>query len=95
MYTPTMPANVTKSRWNFRVAHDADEVVREAAAFAHVGLTEFVVNAATNEAERVLADRTRFVLEPSDWNRFIEMLDRPAQENPGLAKLFSKPSLFE
>lgn len=43
----------------------------------------------------ILADRTRFVLDPSDWERFNEALDRPAQENPGLAKLFAKPSIFE
>ena len=88
-------ATVAKSRWNFRVAHDADEVVRYAAAIAHCDLTEFVVHAATNEAERILADRTRFVLDPSDWDAFIEMLDRPVQENPGLAKLFAEPSIFE
>ena len=28
------------------------------------------------------------------WNRFVELLDRPPQEKPGLEKLFSKPSVF-
>jgi len=95
MYTQVMPTSAAKSRWNFRVAHDADEVVRRAAAASHCDLTEFVVEAATNEAERILADRTRFALDPSDWDLFIETLDRPAQENPGLAKLFAKSSVFE
>ena len=31
---------------------------------------------------------------PRQWARFIEILDRPPRENPGLAKLFSRPSAF-
>jgi hypothetical protein len=40
-------------------------------------------------------DRMRFVLEAQEWRRFVEALDRAPRENPGLAKLFSKPSVFE
>ncbi len=53
-----------------------------------------VVDAAVVAAERVLADRREFVLDAEQWERFVEVLDRPPQENPGLAKLFSKPSVF-
>lgn len=82
-------------RWDFRVAADADELVRRAAHVSHRTLTDFVVEAAVVEADRVLGDRTRFALEDEQWMRFMEVLDRPPQENPGLAKLFSKPSVFE
>lgn len=88
-------SKVAKSRWNFRIAPDADEVVRQAAAVSNRPLTDFVLQAAVNEAERVLADRTRFALDAEAWNRFTELLDRPVQENPGLAKLFAKPSVLE
>jgi uncharacterized protein (DUF1778 family) len=88
-------SKAAKSRWNFRVTPDADEVVRHAASVCNRPLTDFVLQAAVNEAERVLADRTRFALEPEAWNRFKELLDRPVQENPRLAKLFAKPSVFE
>jgi uncharacterized protein (DUF1778 family) len=88
-------SKVAKSRWNFRVAPDADEVVRHAASVSNRPLTDFVLQAAVNEAERVIADRTRFALDPEGWNRFTELLDRPVQENPGLAKLFARPSVFE
>ncbi|MGH2381765.1 MAG: DUF1778 domain-containing protein [Candidatus Limnocylindria bacterium] len=57
-------------------------------------MTEFVVDAALPEADRVLADRTQFTLLPEQWARFIEILDRPPQENPGLKKLLSRPSVF-
>jgi uncharacterized protein (DUF1778 family) len=41
-----------------------------------------------------MADRTRFILESDKWASFVELLDRPPQEKPGLEKLFSKPSVF-
>jgi len=83
-----------KERWDFRVASGTDQLVRQAAETADRTLTDFVVDAAVIEAERVLADRTQFVLGTEQWNRFVELLDRPPQDKPGLEKLFSKPSIF-
>ena len=83
-----------KERWDFRVASETDQLVRQAAETADQTLTDFVVDAAVVEAERVLADRTQFVLDAERWGRFVELLDRPPQDNPGLAKLFSTPSVF-
>jgi uncharacterized protein (DUF1778 family) len=83
-----------KERWDFRVDPETDRLVRQAAETAERTLTDFVVDAAVVEAERLLADRTRFVLEAEQWGRFVELLDRPPQANPGLERLFSKPSAF-
>jgi uncharacterized protein (DUF1778 family) len=83
-----------KERWDFRVASEADRLVRQAAETADRTLTDFVVDAAVLEAERVLADRTQFVLDSKKWSRFVELLDRPPQDKPGLERLFSKPSIF-
>lgn len=83
-----------KERWDFRVSSETDELVRQAAETAERTLTDFVVDAAVVEAERVLADRTHFVLATEQWNRFVELLDRSPQDKPGLEKLFSKPSVF-
>lgn len=84
-----------RQRWDFRVEADADRLVRQAAETAQQTLTDFVVDAAVLEAERLLADRTQFALEQEDWERFVELLDRPPQENPGLRKLFSESSVFD
>jgi uncharacterized protein (DUF1778 family) len=84
-----------KDRWEFRVEAQADDVVRRAAHASNRTLTDFVVGAAVVEADRVLGDRTRFVLEDEQWKRFVEVLDREPQENPGLTKLFAKLSVFE
>jgi uncharacterized protein (DUF1778 family) len=83
-----------KERWDFRVASEADRLVRQAAETTDRTLTDFVVDAAVLEAERVLADRTEFVLDSEQWSRFVELLDRPPQDKPGLERLFSKPSIF-
>ena len=90
-----MATRARESRWNLRVSSDTDDLVRRAAEETQRNLTEFVVDAATAEAERALADRTRFTLDEESWASFVEALDRPVRDNPGLAKLLSKPSVFE
>ena len=83
-----------KERWDFRVDPETDRLVRQAAETAERTLTDFVVDAAVVEAERLLADRREFVLDAEQWERFVALLDRPPQDNHGLAKLFSTPSVF-
>lgn len=83
-----------KQRWDFRVEPDTDALVRQAAETSQRTLTDFVVDAAVIEAERLLADRTRFVLAANDWRRFVELLDGRPRDNPGLRKLFAEPSVL-
>ncbi len=83
-----------KERWDFRVEPETDRLVRQAAASSQQTLTDFVIDAAVLEAERLLADRTEFALEQQQWERFVELLDRSPRDNPGLEKLFSQPSVF-
>lgn len=88
-------AETKDARWTLRVAEPADRLVRAAASSSHRNLTEFVVGAALGEAERVLADRTRYVLDDARWDQFVALLDRPARSPEGLAKLFATTSAFE
>lgn len=81
-------------RWDLRVACETDQFVPHAAATANTTLTGFVVDAAVAEAERVLADRTRFALDPVHWARFADLRNRLPHDKPGLERLFSKPSVF-
>lgn len=84
----------TTQRWDFRVEPDTDRLVRQAAETADRTLTDFVVDAAVLEAQRLLADRTHFALGPEAWERFHELLDRPPRDNLGLRKIFAEPSVF-
>ena len=91
MHSERMPKT---KRWGFRVPSETDHIVRQVASTANTTLTDFVVDAAVTEAERVLADRTQFALDPVEWARFVELLDRLRHDKPGLERLFSKPSVF-
>jgi uncharacterized protein (DUF1778 family) len=82
-------------RWAMRVAESEDALVRAASSAEETNLTSFVRLAAVCEARRVLADRTHFELDQPDWERFMDLLDRPAQVPAGLRNLFSKPRVFE
>lgn len=82
-------------RWNLRVEGSEDALVRAASDWAETSYSSFVREAAVSEARRVLADRTRFALAPSEWEQFTQLLDRPPRVPAGLRDLFSKPSVFE
>ncbi|MGB0093690.1 MAG: DUF1778 domain-containing protein [Solirubrobacteraceae bacterium] len=88
-------AELKDTRWTLRVAEPADRVVRAAATVSQRNLTDFVVGAAVSEAERILGERTRFVLSDEQWDRFVALLDRPPRSPEGLAKLFATPDAFE
>lgn len=93
-----MTARVTETRdrrWDLRVAESEDALVRAASDLADTSFTGFIRGAAVSEARRILADRTTFELEESNWRTFMELLDRPPEVPDGLRDLFSKPNVFE
>jgi uncharacterized protein (DUF1778 family) len=90
-----MSAARSSDRWAFRVESNADQLVRQAAELCHRSLTDFVVQAAVVEAERVVSDRTRFLLDSEAWDRFNDLLDRPVQQKAALKRLLDEPSVFE
>lgn len=77
---------VKRRRWNFRVDPESDRLVRQAAATSQRTLTDFVVGAAVLDAERLLADGTEFALQPQQWERFVELLDRSPRDKPRARK---------
>jgi len=76
---------------NFRVAPTDDALLRQAAELLGESLSEFLVESGRERAERLLADRTRFVLDAASWDSFCAALDRPAQVKPALRELFERP----
>ena len=82
-------------RWNVRVEDSEDALVRKASDLAETKVSTFVRGAAVSEARRILADRTQFPLDESEWEEFTRLLERPPRVPSGLRDLFSKPSVFE
>jgi len=85
-----MPETKTQ-RVHVRVAATDDELFRSAAAAAHESLSEFLVESGRERAERLLAERSRFVLSPAQWRKFTAALDRPPRAIPELVELFRRP----
>jgi uncharacterized protein (DUF1778 family) len=54
-----------------------------------------MVDNAMAAAQQVLADRVHFVLSAEDFDRFLEILDRPPVVKPRLRELLSRPSILE
>ncbi len=77
-------------RVHLRVAASDDELFRSAAAASGESLSEFLVEGGRERAERVLADRSRFVLSRAQWRAFTAALDRPAREIPAVVELFRR-----
>ena len=78
------------SRLNLRTTAQQDTVLRRAAELAELAeladksLTDFILDSACQVAERDL-------LSIEQARIFIERLDQPAQDNPGLQDLLSRP----
>jgi uncharacterized protein (DUF1778 family) len=85
-----MPETKTQ-RVHLRVATSDDELFRSAAAAANESLSEFLVESGRERAERLLVDRTRFVLSRAQWREFTTALDRAPREIPELVELLRRP----
>ncbi len=79
------------SRLNVRVAPSDDALLRQAADLLGESVSTFVIESARERAERLVADRTRFVLDEPEWSAFCAALDRPAEVKPALHDLFERP----
>jgi uncharacterized protein (DUF1778 family) len=54
-----------------------------------------VLDSAFQRAAETLPDRTRFDLSAKQWSQLQGLLDAPPRGLPRLAKLLTKPSVFE
>lgn len=80
-------------RLELRLEPDRREMLDAAAAASGMSTSAFVLEHATEAAQRALADRTLFVLPPERWTAFVDLLDRDEQPVEGLAALLAGPSV--
>ena len=73
------------SRLNLRTTAQQDTVLRKAAELSNKSLTDFILDSACQVAKRDL-------LSSEQARIFIERLEQPAQDNPGLQDLLSRPA---
>lgn len=83
------------ARLNLRTSAQQQQLIRSAAAAMDKSVTDFVLDSATSNAERVLAARRWFVLSDEAWKDFEALLDAPVARTPKLAALLSEPTVFD
>jgi uncharacterized protein (DUF1778 family) len=93
-----MPVTETRRRsrrLELRTTPHERALIDRAVAASDTDLTEFVVASAVQAAQRVLADRDEFVLDPDALEAWEAINSRPARDLPGLRRLMERPSPFE
>ena len=81
-------------RLDLRLTEEQDALIRRAAEQDTRSISDFVLSAATLEAQRRLADQRFFMLNEEDHARFEEILESSPTDDPKLRKLFDRPSPF-
>ena len=81
-------------RLDLRLTKEQDALIRRAAEQDARSISDFVLSAATLEAQRRLADQRFFMLNEEDHARFEEILEASPTDDPKLRKLFDRPSPF-
>ncbi|TVT62157.1 DUF1778 domain-containing protein [Amycolatopsis rhizosphaerae] len=95
MSSETTPQRAPRDgRINLRATSRQESLLRQAAAATDRSLTDFILDSAVTQAERVLTDRRWFVLDDEKWQEFQRLLETPVRDMPKLAKLLSEASPF-
>ncbi len=82
-------------RIEIRITEEERSLEQAAATASGESLSEFVRRAARREAERTLAERTRYVVDDEAAQRFLAALEQPSPDaERGLRRLVEKPSIL-
>jgi uncharacterized protein (DUF1778 family) len=82
-------------RIEIRITEEERSLEQAAATVNGETLSEFVRQAARREAERTLAERTRYVVDDKAAQRFLAALEQPSPNaERGLHRLIEKPSIL-
>jgi uncharacterized protein (DUF1778 family) len=75
-------------RINLRASRRQLSLIRRAAEANDRSLTDFVLDSAVAQAERLLADRRQYVLTEEQFDQFEQLLEAPAGLTPRFDRLF-------
>jgi uncharacterized protein (DUF1778 family) len=93
--TLVAPTQTKTRRIEIRITEEERDLEQAAAAVSGETLSEFVRRAARHEAERTLAERTRYILDDEAAQRFLTALEQPSPTSErGLRRLLEKPSVL-
>jgi uncharacterized protein (DUF1778 family) len=87
MSTQTASRKLRAENINLRVTRNQKALIDRAASALGRNRSDFMLDAACQEAESVLLDRRYFVLSEDEFKHFTDLLDKPPASNPRLARL--------
>lgn len=86
-----MSQSATKaSRLNIRCDERTRQLLDQAAGFAHVSLSEFVLSQAVLAAEQIVQEQRSITLREEDFQAFLAALDAPTKPNAALQRAFER-----
>lgn len=88
------PTRARRERIEFRTTPEVRRLVERAVEASGSNLTDFAECSLMLAAQRVMADRERFVLSERGVAEWEAINSRPAAELPGLRQLMARPSPF-
>jgi uncharacterized protein (DUF1778 family) len=86
--------DLKEERLQIRVNPAAKRRLEQAADVAHLTVSAFVLQAAEQQAQQLLADRDIIQLSPAASKAFAEALAQPAAVNERLAAALHRPKKF-
>ncbi len=90
-----MSVSTRESRIHLRATEPAKALIDRAATLADQTLSRFVLDAALERAQSLLADQTRFVLSADEMRRFNKALDAPLPDPEALRRLLARRPAWE
>lgn len=99
MSRQTAPASATSrtsknKRLEVRATERQEAILRQAAAATDRTMTDFILDTAVDQAERILAERRWFVATEAQYDEFLRLLDEPLPSTDKFDTLWSRPSPF-
>jgi uncharacterized protein (DUF1778 family) len=85
---------IKEQRLQIRVDPQRKQLLERAADATHQNLSAFVLQAASQQAEAVLAERSVIALSPQAAQAFTDALAQPARVNERLAAALDRPRGF-
>lgn len=89
-FTGPEPTSTAKGAINLRIEPQVRQLIDDAAAVLGKTRTEFMIEAARQQATDVLLDQRLFHLEPERFDSFIAALDTPPAPGPKLRTLLGR-----
>jgi uncharacterized protein (DUF1778 family) len=80
---------------NIRALRSQRDLIDKAAAVRNKTRSDFMLEAACQEAENVLLDRRLFLLKNEEYDAFEKALQAPVADNPPLRKLLAQKAPWQ